>query len=346
MKIVFFFYNGADWISLCSAGGSNINEPISLTENGNGSYTFLGTNQLPVIFNGADDIVSALEDNLDGTYTYTDELGEETIITFTGGSLEDNGDGSYIFTNSDGTTVTFNTSTTQETTSTLEDNLNSTYTYTNELGEETIITITGGTLADNGDGAYIFTNSDGTTVTFNTSTTQETTSTLEDNLNGTYTYTDELGEETIVDTNSTAEEFTGTTGSVVFVGDDGKLDENNANVYWNNLNERFGIKTTVPSSTLSVNGSFAPAVKFSGGDVGLNESDHTVFLNGSGSSTLYLPAANTATGRMYIIKKNPSITLTVQGGYNNSNSSYQSVVPANVNVLWLQSNGFNWEQVN
>ncbi|WP_423997273.1 hypothetical protein [Maribacter sp. IgM3_T14_3] len=339
-----FFYNGSVWSSLCSTGDSNSNEPISLTENGDGRYTFLGTNQLPVIFNGADDTVSVLEDNFDGTYTYTNELGEETLITITGGTLADNGDGAYIFTNSDGTTVTFNISTIQETTSTLEDNLNSTYTYTNELGEETLITITGGTLADNGDGAYIFTNNDGTTVTFNTSTTQETTSTLEDNLNGTYTYTNELGLETLIDTNPTIEEFTGITGSVLFAGTDGKVDENNANIYWDNTNARLGIKTNVPNSTVSVNGSLSTPIRFTGGDVGLNETDHTIFINGSGSSTLFMPPANGATGRMYIIKKNPSITLSVAGGYIDSNSLIRTDV--SVNVLWLQSNGFNWEQVN
>ncbi|MGO4918544.1 hypothetical protein [Maribacter spongiicola] len=339
-----FFYNGSDWSNLCSTGGSNSNEPISLTDNGDGRFTFLGTDEQPVTFNGADETVSVLEDNLNGTYTYTDEVGEETVITFAGSLLEDNGDGAYIFTNSDGSTVAFNTSPTQETTSTLEDNLNGTYTYTNELGEETIITITGGTLADNGDGAYIFTNSDDTTVNFNTSSSQETTSTLEDNEDGTYTYTDELGEETLIDTNPTVEEFTGTSGSLLFAGNDGKVDENNANIYWDNTNARLGIKTNAPNSTVSVNGSLSTAISFTSGNVGLNETNHTVIINGSGNSTLFMPSPGSATGRLYIIKKKPSITLSVQGGYIDSDSINRSDVP--VNVLWLQSNGFSWEQVN
>lgn len=280
-----FFYDGSDWASLCTAGSSTSQEIISLTDNGDGSYTFLGTDQQPITFNTADDTVSLLEDNLDGTYTYTNELGEETDITFTGGSLEDNGDGSYIFTNSDGSTVNFNTA-----------------------------------------------------------TVQETTSTLEDNLNGTYTYTDEDGVETLVDTNSTVEEFTGTSGSVLFAGADGKIDENNANINWDNTNERLGIKTGTPNSTISIDGSMSTAIRFTGGDVGLNENDHTVLINGSGSSTLFMPSPASTVGRMYIVKKNPSISLFVQGGYIDSNGGFRSDVT--VNVLWLQSDGFAWQQVN
>jgi len=341
-----FFYDGLVWLSLCAGSTTNSGETISLNDNGDGTYTFLGTDELPVTFIGGDDTVSVLEDNLDGTYTYTDELGDETNITFAGGSLEDNEDGSYTFTNSDGTTVTFNTTTTQETITTLEDNLDGTYTYTNEQSEETVITLTEGSLEDNEDGTYTFTNSDGTTVTFNTSTSQETTSTLEDNLDGTYTYTDELGAETTVDTNSTVEEFTGTSGSVLFAGEDGKVDENNTNYYWDNTNTRLGVKTSTPNSTVSVNGSFATPIRFTGGDVGLSESDHTVLISGAGSNNLFMPPTNTSTGRMYIIKKAPSITLNVPLGYIDSNGSTQFVVPTGVNVLWLQSDGFSWQQVN
>ena len=339
-----FFYDGSVWSSLCTEDGSSSGEIISLTENGNGTYTFLGTNQLPVTFNGADDRVSVLDDNVDGTYTYTDELGEETVITFTGGLLEDNGDGSYAFTNSDGSNVSFNTTNAQETTTTLEANLNGSYTYTNEESEETLITFIGGVLEDNENGTYTFTNSDGTTINFNTSSLQETTSILEDNEDGTYTYTDELGVETTVDTNTAVEEFIGTTGSVLFAGDDGKIEENNGSVYWDNTNTRLGIKTNSPNSTVSVNGSLSTAIRFTGGDVGLNETDHTVIINGSGSSTLFMPSPGSVTGRLYIIKKKPSITLSVQGGYIDSNSINRADVPNN--VLWLQSNGFNWEQVN
>ena len=339
-----FFYDGSEWSSLCTAGGSNSEETISLTENGDGRYTFLGTDEQPVTFNGADETVSVLEDNLDGTYTYTDEVGEKTVITFAGSLLEDNGDGSYIFTNTDGSTVSFNTTNAQETTTTLEANLNGSYTYTNEESEETLITFIGGLLEENENGTYTFTNSDGTTVNFNTSSSQETTSTLEDNEDGTYTYTDELGAETTVDTNSTVEEFIGSTGSILFAGDDGKIEENNGSIYWDNTDSRLGIKTNSPNSTVSVNGSLSTAISFTSGDVGLNETNHTVIINGSGSSTMFMPSPGSATGRLYIIKKKPSITLSVQGGYIDSNSINRSDVP--VNVLWLQSNGFSWEQVN
>jgi len=282
-----FFYDGNDWASLCTVGGSTSQEIISLTDNGDGSYTFLGTDQQPITFITADDTVSVLEDNLDGTYTYTNELGEETDITFAGGSLEDNGDGSYIFTNSDGSTVNINTA-----------------------------------------------------------TVQETTSTLEDNLNGTYTYTDEEGVETLVDTNSTVEEFTGTAGSVLFAGDDGKVAENNTDIFWYNTNGQLGVKTNAPNSTVSINGSLATAIRFGGGDIGLSDTDHTVIVNSPGTYNLFLPGTAAAKGRMYIIKKIPSVTLNVPSGYVDSNGITQFTIPAGNNIIWLQSDEFSWQQVN
>lgn len=339
-----FFYDGTNWSNLCNEGESNSNEAISLTANGDGTFTFLGTDQLPVTFNGANEVVSELEDNLNGTYTYTNEIGEETLVEFNGGNLMDNGDGTYTFTNIDGTVVNFNSSSATETVTTLVDNLDGTYTYSNEQAEETIISVNSGTLVDNGDGTYTFTNTDGSTITFNTFAAGETTSTLEDNLDGTYTYTNELGVETIVDTNSNIEEFTGIAGSVIFAGDDGKMTENNENIFWNNTGQRLGIKTSSPNSSVSVNGSLSTAIRFTGGDVGLNEADHTVLINGSGNSILYMPTPGAVTGRMYIVKKKPAVSLTVQGGYIDTNGNNRSDVP--VNVIWLQSNGFNWEQVN
>ena len=149
-----FFYDGTNWSNLCNEGESNSSEAISLTANGDGTFTFLGTDQLPVTFNGANEVVSELEDNLNGTYTYTNEIGEETLVEFSGGNLMDNGDGTYTFTNIDGTVVNFNSSSATETVTTLVDNLDGTYTYSNEQAEETIISVNSGTLVDNGDGTY------------------------------------------------------------------------------------------------------------------------------------------------------------------------------------------------
>jgi len=259
-------------------------------------------------------------------------------------TLNDNGDGTYTFTNNDDPDITFNGA--DETLSTLVSNLDSTYTYTNENGIETLLTLGGGSLVDNLDGTYTFTNSDGSEITINNSNTEEATSSLEDNLDGTYTYTDELGEITEINTNTTVESFSGEPGSVVFAGIDGKPAEDNQSLFYNENLIQLGVGTASPNSTVSVNGSLSNAIRFAGGDVGLSELDHTVIINGSGNNNLFLPPTNESIGRMYIIKKNPAITMTVPSGYVDSAGVEQFVISAGINVIWLQSDGFSWQQVN
>ncbi len=255
-----YYYNGAAWISLCTDGVSVAN--ASLSDNGDGTFTYIGEDNVPISFYGAEENLTTFIENEDGTYTYTNELGAETVLTVSGN-------------------------------------------------------------------------------------VQETTSTLADNNDGTYTYTDENGIETLVDTNSTIEEFMGNTGSVLFAGADGKVDENNSSIYWDNSNERLGVKTNDPNSTISIDGSMSTPIDFVGGTaIGLGESNHTALINGSGNVTLFLPAANVVTGRMYIVKINPSITLSVPSGYRDSSSNTLYEVPNGINVIWFQSNGFTWEQVN
>jgi len=81
-----------------------------------------------------------LTENANGTYTYTNEDGDETIITPNALSITDNGDNTYTV--DDGTNPEFTITATQ-TISTLTENANGTYTYTNENGDETIIALGG-----------------------------------------------------------------------------------------------------------------------------------------------------------------------------------------------------------
>ncbi|WP_282117780.1 hypothetical protein [Maribacter aquivivus] len=310
-----FYFNGANWVSLCDA--TNLEE--------------------------YNETITSLVSNTDGTFTYTNEEGTETILPVNESSLVNNGNGTFTFTIANENPVIFNGA--PETTSTLIDNLDGSYTYTNEIGNQTIVSLNGGTLTDNEDGTFSYQDSNDNFIVFNGA--DETTSTLEDHQDGSYTYTNEEGEETVIDLSNSNNEVSGETGSVFFAGSDGIVSENNDNLYWDNVNNRIGIKNSAPNSTLSVNGSFATKVSFaSGSAVGANELQHTIFIDGSGISRLFLPAANTATGRMYIIKKKPEILLTVVASYLDSDSVNRRDVPEGINVLWLQSNGFIWEQVN
>jgi len=282
-----FYFDGLAWTSLCNQ--SNANGAISLNDNGDGTYTFTDEDDISITLNGADDTVSTLVDNLDGTYTYTDENGVETQLSLNGGSLIDNEDGTFTFINYDGSVITISTS----------------------------------------------------------GSTEETITNLVDNLDGTYTYTNEIGEVTEVNTITTVEGFSGETGSVVFSGTDGKPAEDNQNLFYDESSKRLGVGLAFPNSTVSVNGSLSTAIDFVGGTAFiLDESNHTALVSGSGNITLFLPPADAAKGRMYIVKINPSIILSVPLGYLDSDSVRQVEVPDGINVIWFQSNGFTWEQVN
>ena len=86
-----FQYNGSNWESLCD----NLKETVT-----------------------------TITDNGDGTFTYTDESGNQTTIDFleTTTTLVDNGDGSFTYTSEDNTVTTFDAS------STLIDNGDGTFT--------------------------------------------------------------------------------------------------------------------------------------------------------------------------------------------------------------------------
>ncbi|MBT8264092.1 MAG: collagen-like protein, partial [Muriicola sp.] len=50
-------------------------------------------------------------------------------------------------------------------------------------------------------------------------------------------------------------EVSGTSGSIFFAGSDGKITENNSQVFWDNTNNRLGVAINSPSEKLDINGS-------------------------------------------------------------------------------------------
>ncbi|MGB5818285.1 MAG: hypothetical protein WBG90_02280 [Saonia sp.] len=102
-----------------------------------------------------------------------------------------------------------------------------------------------------------------------------------------------------------------------------------------------GIGTATPTSTLETGGSFATTIRNNvSGIVTLTNDDHTVVFSADGSVTL--PAAGSFPGRLYIIK-NPSFTVTIDSFIDTFGSNSTSI-PAG--VVWLQSDGTNWQQIN
>jgi len=106
-------------------------------------------------------------------------------------------------------------------------------------------------------------------------------------------------------------------------------------------NQNVGIATTNPTSRLEIGGSFATAIQNTTGGTVLGVNDHTVIFNGNGSITL--PAAGSCPGRIYIIK-NPSFVVG-SNSYNDTLGVVQTSIPTG-SVVWLQSTGNTWEQIN
>ena len=113
-------------------------------------------------------------------------------------------------------------------------------------------------------------------------------------------------------------------------------------------NGKVGIGTTTPSSTLHTSGSFATAIRRTTVSTTLTDNDFTLITdNDDYERTITFPAANTCTGRIYIVKnignkKNISnITYIKPDG--NVEDNYE--IPNN-KISWFQSDGTDWHLIN
>ena len=186
--------------------------------------------------------VTSIVDNGDGTFTYTDESGGQTTISFleTTTTLIDNGDGTFTYTSEDNTVTTFNAN------STFIDNGDGTFTHTNAAGNSITFNSLNSTIVDNGDGTVTITDDFGSTVTVDTN---DVLTTLVDNGDGTLTYTDEDGVDTIIDLATIIDDFE-TVTSIVFdpaTGDITYNDENGDPTTFNlpNVIANFETTTTI-----------------------------------------------------------------------------------------------------
>lgn len=158
--------------------------------------------------------ITTLIDNGDGTFTYTNEAGTITNISFLNTetltilALNPNGKTlEYTDENGDVTSIDLETVIKNfETITTLVDNLDGTFTYTNEDGVTTDITVSSietlTTLALNVDGKTLeYTDENGVVTSLDLEAiikNFETITTLIDNQDGTFTYTNENGDATII----------------------------------------------------------------------------------------------------------------------------------------------------
>lgn len=145
----------------------------------------------------------------------------------------------------------------------------------------------------------------------------------------------------------------GTEGSIYFADSDlGGPTENPNNLFWDNSNKqlRIGEFTDLMQfgsfsdnlSTVNIQGSVSKPVHQA---TTLTEEHYTTII--SWSTYITLPDPATCYGRVYVVKIRPNVRVQIRGytGYLDSASVRRLEFPSG-EVTQLQSNGFNWEQIN
>ena len=179
-------------------------------------------------------------------------------------------------------------------------------------------------------------------------TGDETITTIVRNENGTYTYFNEDGQETLIFFDGVDEGgnqlLLGEPGSIFFAANDGTPAEKNNRLYWDDTKEQLGVGTNKTNARLSVSGSISTPITFLSGTIGPSENHHTLLINGD--TEIFLPSPADSEGVMYVIKKLGVFEVTVPFSYYDSNHVQSFTIPADERIVWLQSSGFTWEQIN
>lgn len=99
----------------------------------------------------------------------------------------------------------------------------------------------------------------------------------------------------------------------------------------------------IANSTLQIRGSVSKSILTTTANLTLTEDHHTVILGGNHNITL--PNANSCEGRIYIIKNTNNFATNISAYINTSNIAGITTINNN-SILWLQSDGSNWQQIN
>ena len=143
------------------------NETVTmLANNGDGTYTYTSEAGTETMINVPADVISNFEEILNNEGV-RNELIEQLTNTSVGGNVYYDGT-AFTYVDGDGNTQTIDFGDlvqANETVTTLVSNGGGTYTYTSEDGTAVTFDANTSTVTDNGDGTYTITNADGTTVT-------------------------------------------------------------------------------------------------------------------------------------------------------------------------------------
>ncbi|MBK7377366.1 MAG: hypothetical protein IPJ02_17980 [Chitinophagaceae bacterium] len=107
----------------------------------------------------------------------------------------------------------------------------------------------------------------------------------------------------------------------------------------------FGFNTLLPTSTVSVGGSFEASYVAKTGDYTATDVDYTIHFT-SGTNTFTLPTAVGCTGRIYVVKNTSGNNLTLA---TTSAQTIDGSAPGTLttgSAAQFQSTGANWIKIN
>ncbi|MFI5151586.1 MAG: hypothetical protein ACHQRM_17815, partial [Bacteroidia bacterium] len=107
---------------------------------------------------------------------------------------------------------------------------------------------------------------------------------------------------------------------------------------------KVGINTGSPTSTLHIAGSISANVTSNTASYTLAATDYCVIFTGGSASTYTLPTASTCTGRIYLVVNHGAVALTISA-YTIANATTATSISAG-SSLQLISDGTVWRKIN
>lgn len=122
--------------------------------------------------------------------------------------------------------------------------------------------------------------------------------------------------------------------------------ESGNELYWDSTNNRLGLGTATPESTVQVNGSFATKVNTISTNTTLDDTHHVVLVDASsGDVTLTLPLASSGDARQYMVKKTDSSSndvIIARSGSDTIDGDTDATLSVQYEARTVISDGTNW----